>query len=37
MKRKYHETVLIMIHVLSNYNFGTEEELIQGGWYVREV
>lgn len=36
-ENKYHEIVSIMIRVLIRYHFGTEEEMIQGGWWVREV
>ena len=37
MKTKYDEITLIIIHILTGYNFDTEEGMIQGGWQVREV
>ena len=37
MKTKYDEITLIIIHILTGYNFDTVEGMIQGGWQVREV
>ena len=31
-KTKYDEITLIIIHILTGYNFDTEEGMIQGGW-----